>query len=406
MPAVELGNKIHWIGVNDHTTDLFEGLWPITQEGVSYNSYLINDQKKVIIDLAKSIKVDEFFKRIAEIVDPSQVNYIILNHMEPDHTGVLRVLRKIAPQARILCSPKAKDMIQAFYGINDQVQVVQDGEEVQLGELTLQFFMTPFVHWPETMMTYEKKNRILFSCDAFGSYGALRGAIFDDECTDLEFYQQQALRYYANIVAKFSAQVLKAIEKLAGIPVEIIAPSHGLIWRKNPSIILDLYKKWAEYAKIPGEPGVTLLYATMYGNTETLMDSVAQGVSQTASSLEIFDVSRIHTSYILASLWSKSGVIIGAPTYENELFPSMAHVLDIAIRKGVQHKKAAYFGSYGWAGGALRELEKQLALLKWQLTDTLIFQGGPSQEVLVQGKEFGRKFAEMVLSGMNSEENG
>lgn len=266
--------------------------------------------------------------------------------------------------------------------------------------------MTPFVHWPETMMTYEKKNRILFSCDAFGSYGALRGAIFDDECTDLEFYQQQALRYYANIVAKFSAQVLKAIEKLAGIPVEIIAPSHGLIWRKNPSIILDLYKKWAEYAKIPGEPGVTLLYATMYGNTETLMDSVAQGVSQTASSLEIFDVSRIHTSYILASLWSKSGVIIGAPTYENELFPSMAHVLDIAIRKGVQHKKAAYFGSYGWAGGALRELEKQLALLKWQLTDTLVFQGGPSQEVLVQGKEFGRKFAEMVLSGMNSEENG
>ncbi|NLJ38933.1 MAG: MBL fold metallo-hydrolase, partial [Candidatus Atribacteria bacterium] len=274
MPAVELRKNIHWIGVNDHTTDLFEGLWPITQEGVSYNSYLINDQKKAIIDLAKSIKVDQFFKRIAEIIDPSQVDYIILNHMEPDHTGVLRVLRKIAPHATILCSSKAKDMIQAFYGITDQVQIVQDGEEVELGGLTLQFFMTPFVHWPETMMTFEKKNRILFSCDAFGSYGALRGAIFDDECTDLEFYKKQALRYYANIVAKFSAQVLKAIEKLAGIPVEVIAPSHGLIWRKNPSIILNLYKKWAEYAKIPGEPGITLLYATMYGNTEALMDSV------------------------------------------------------------------------------------------------------------------------------------
>jgi len=315
MPAVEIRNNLHWIGVNDHTTDLFEGLWPITQEGVSYNSYLINDQKKAIIDLAKSIKVDEFFKRITEIVNPSQVDYIILNHMEPDHTGVLKILREIAPQASILCSPKAKDMIQRFYGITDRVQVVQDGEEIQLGELTLQFFMTPFIHWPETMMTYEKKNRILFSCDAFGSYGALRGAIFDDECTDLEFYQKQALRYYSNIVAKFSSQVIKAIEKLAGIPVEIIAPSHGLIWRKNPLFILNLYKKWADFAKIPGEPGVTLLYATMYGNTETLMDSVAQGISQAGSNIDIYDVSRIHVSYILASLWSKSGVIIGAPTY-------------------------------------------------------------------------------------------
>lgn len=406
MPAVEIRNNLHWIGVNDHTTDLFEGLWPITQEGVSYNSYLINDQKKAIIDLAKSIKVDEFFKRITEIVNPSQVDYIILNHMEPDHTGVLKILREIAPQASILCSPKAKDMVQSFYGITDRIQVVQDGEEIQLGELTLQFFMTPFVHWPETMMTYEKKNRILFSCDAFGSYGALRGAIFDDECPDLEFYQKQALRYYSNIVAKFSSQVIKAIEKLAGIPVEIIAPSHGLIWRKNPLFILNLYKKWADFAKIPGEPGVTLLYATMYGNTETLMDSIAQGISQAGSNIDIYDVSRTHVSYILASLWSKSGVIIGAPTYENELFPPMAQVLDLAIRKGVQNKKVAYFGSYGWGGGALRELEKYLAQLKWELTDTLVFQGGSTQEVLRQGKEFGKKFAKMLLLGMNVGGNG
>jgi len=401
MPAVEIQDKIHWIGVNDHTTDLFEGLWPITQEGVSYNSYLLIDQKKAIIDLAKSIKVDAYFNRISEIVDVSQIDYIVLNHMEPDHTGILKILRKIAPHALILCSPKARDMVTAFYGITDRIQVVEDGEEVGLGDLTLQFFMTPFVHWPETMMTYEKQNRILFSCDAFGSYGALRGAIFDDECTDFHFYEQQALRYYSNIVSKFSTQVLKAIDKLSGIPVNIIAPSHGLIWRKDPMVILNLYKKWAEYAKNPGEPGVTLLYGTMYGNTEIMMDAVTQGVSDTGIAIDIFDVRRIHASYILSSLWTKSGVIIGAPTYENELFPSMAHILDIAIRKGIQNKKVAYFGSYGWAGGALRELEKQLAQLKWQLTDTLIFQGGPTQAQLNQGREFGRKFGELIQSGMN-----
>jgi len=406
MPAVEIRDKFHWIGVNDHTTDLFEGLWPITQEGVSYNSYLINDHKKAIIDLAKTIKVDEYFNRISEIMDASQIDYIILNHMEPDHTGILKILRKIAPQAVILCSPKAKDMISNFYGITDRVQVVQDGEEIQLGDLTLQFFMTPFVHWPETMMTYETKNRVLFSCDAFGSYGALRGAIFDDECTDLGFYEKQALRYYANIVAKFSAQVLKAIDKLSGIPVEIIAPSHGLIWRKDPITILQLYKKWAEYAKIPGEPGITLLYGTMYGNTEAMMDSVAQGVSESGSKIDIFDVRRTHVSYILSSLWTKNGVIIGSPTYENELFPSMAHVLDIAVRKGIQNKKVAYFGSYGWAGGALRELEKLFIELKWQLTDTLIFPGGPTEDQLNRGREFGKKFAELIQSGMDMEMKG
>ena len=397
MPAVEIKPDVYWIGVNDRTTDLFEGLWPITEEGVSYNAYLINDEKKAIVDLSKALKTDEFFDRIAEIVAVSEIDYVVINHMEPDHTGVLRTLRKIAPGATILGSAKTKKMLESFYGITEKVRVVEDGEALSLGRRTLQFFSTPFVHWPETMMTFETSHRILFSCDAFGSYGALRGAIFDDECKDLGFYQKEALRYYVNIVAKFSKPVLKAIGKLADVPVEIIAPSHGLIWRKNPRLIVDLYKKWAEYASGETEAGITLIYGSMYGNTETMMNAVAQGISRVGVPLEIFDAARTHVSYILPSLWTKAGVIVGAPTYEGTLFPPMAQALEMAALKRVLNKKIAYFGSYGWSGGALKHLKKIIEPMKWEMVDSLEFVGKPSDEDLKKGAEFGASFAEIIL---------
>ena len=200
--------------------------------------------------------------------------------------------------------------------------------------------------------------RILFSCDAFGSYGALRGAMFDDQCIDPVFYEREALRYYVNIVALFSTSVLKAIDKLSDVPVSVIAPSHGLIWRDKPERIANLYKKWAEYARGPTEPGVTLIYGSMYGNTETMMNAVAQGVSDQGVPVDIFDVTRTHASYILPSLWTQRGVIVGAPTYEGGLFPPMADVLSMARQKRIRNKQIAYFGSYGWSGGARRELEQ------------------------------------------------
>ena len=396
MPAVEIKPDVYWIGVNDRTTDLFEGLWPITEEGVSYNAYLINDEKKAIVDLSKALKTDEFFDRIAEIVAVSEIDYVVINHMEPDHTGVLRTLRKIAPGATILGSAKTKKMLESFYGITEKVRVVEDGEALSLGRRTLQFFSTPFVHWPETMMTYETSHRILFSCDAFGSYGALRGAIFDDECKDLGFYQKEALRYYVNIVAKFSKPVLKAIGKLADVPVEIIAPSHGLIWRKNPRLIVDLYKKWAEYASSETEAGITLIYGSMYGNTETMMNAVAQGISRVGVPLEIFDAARTHVSYILPSLWTKAGVMVGAPTYEGTLFPPMAQVLEMATLKRVLNKKVAMFGSYGWSGGALKHLKKIIEPVRWEMVDSLEFVGKPTDEDLKKGEEFGASFAEII----------
>ncbi len=397
MPAVSIKPDIYWVGVNDHTTDLFEGLWPITLEGVSYNSFLVNAEKKALIDLAKSIKVEEYLGRINEITAISGIDYIILNHMEPDHTSILKVIRELAPQAEILCSAKAAPMVNNFYGISDMVRIVNDGEELDLGGKKLKFFMTPFVHWPETMMTYEIEEQILFSCDGFGGYGALRGDIFDDEIIDYNFYIKEALRYYSNIVASFSGQVLRAIEKLNEVPVSIIAPSHGLIWRKDPGRIIDLYRKWANYASSGGEAAVTVIYGSMYGNTGAMMDAVAQGLSSAGVRIEIFNVARTHSSYILPAIWSNKGVILGAPTYEARLFPPAAHFLDLAERKGIKNKTLAYFGSYGWSGGARRELDKRLETLKWELIAAFDFAGGPTLEDFRKGESFGRAFGEKIL---------
>jgi flavorubredoxin len=371
-------------------------LWPITQEGVSYNAYLINDEKKAIVDLAKAFKTDAFFDQIDQITEISRLDYVIVNHMEPDHSGILRILRRMAPQVTILGTEKTQAMLEAFYGITEGVQVVQDGETLPLGKHTLKFVHTPFVHWPETMMTYEVSERILFSCDAFGSYGALHGGIFDDECTDPGFYEREALRYYVNIVATFSRPVLRAIGKLTDVPVSIIAPSHGLVWRENPQHIVELYKQWAEYATGPTEPGITFLYGSMYGNTERMMNAVAQGISQEGVPLTIFDVARTHVSYIMPSLWTQRGVMIGAPTYEGSLFPPMTQVLEMAATKRIHNKQVARFGSYGWSGGAQRHLEQLIEPLKWELVDSFEFQGGSTDDDLRHGEELGAQFARLI----------
>lgn len=396
MPAIAIKPDVYWIGVNDRTTDLFEGLWPITNEGVSYNSYLISDEKKALIDLTKSSKGDEYLAQIDEITDIAEIDYVVANHLEPDHSGLLRTLRRISPKVTIVCSAKAKDMLNGFFSIKENIQVVSDGDTLSLGKKTLKFFHTPFLHWPETIMTYETTHRILFPCDAFGGYGAIRGSIFSDECKDFDFYEKEALRYYVNIVANYSQRVLGAIEKLGDIPIDIIAPSHGLIWRKNVSHIVNLYKKWAEYASEKTEPAITLLYGSMYGNTEIMMNAVALGISEAGVPFEIFDAARTHVSYILPSLWTRRGVMIGASTYEVSLFPPVAEVLHMAAHKHIRNKTAAFFGSYGWSGGAMREVRKIIEPLKWELIDTLEFVGCPKEDELKRAREFGAEFAERI----------
>ena len=394
--AIEIKKNIYWIGVNDRTTDLFEGLWPISKEGVTYNSYLINDKKKAIIDLSKSIKTDSFFDEVASVIDIDKIDYVIINHMEPDHTGVLKTLRRLSPSVKILCTAKAKKMLADYYSLTDNIVTVEDGEVLDLGENKLVFHHIPFVHWPETMATYNPQEGILFSCDAFGSYGAFSGNIFDDNCKNIDFYKNEALRYYVNIVAKFSRNVINAIEKLKNVDIKIIAPSHGLVWREKPGDIIELYRQWAELAGKPGEPGITLIYGSMYGNTEKMMNTVALGASSAGLPVEIFDAARTDTSYIMPSVWKRSGVIIGAPTYEVGLFPPMINALELLALKKIENKKALYFGSYGWSGGALKKVLSITEPLKWEFKDTFEFQGGATEADLEKGYEMGKKFAEQL----------
>jgi len=399
MPAITIKPGIHWIGINDRTTDLFEGIWPISGTGVSYNSYVVSDEKTALIDLVKDTAESSFLDQLQDVVQPADLDYIVLNHMEPDHTGAINVLRSLAPDATIVCSAKAKPMLESFFGITEGVRIVADGETISLGNKALQFFAAPFVHWPETMVTYEPTERVLFPCDAFGGYGALRGVIFDDECTDMAFYEQESLRYYVNIVARFSGPVLRAIDKLGALDIDVIAPSHGLIWRQDPSRIVALYAEWARYATEPAHAGVTLIYGSMYGKTEEMMNAVAEGVAKVDVPLQIFDAARTHASYVLPSLWTKSGVIVGAPTYEVSLFPPVAHMLEMAMHKRIKNRKAAYFGSYGWSKGARHDCEKLTAGLDWDWTQALEVRGRPTGADLHAAEDLGETFAKSLLLG-------
>ena len=396
MPSVEICPGVFWIGLNDRTTDLFEGIWPVSDAGVTYNSYVIRGEKNVIVDLAKGFKTDEYFELLDSIVPLGKIDYIVINHMEPDHTGAIRALSRIPQKCTLLATEKAREMLAAYYGITENIRTVADGEELSIGSKTLRFLHTPFVHWPETMVTYDVTDRILFSCDAFGGYGTLPGTTFEDQVPDLRFYERESLRYYVNIVAKFSTPTLAAIQKLAGVPVQIIAPSHGLVWRRDPGRIVELYRKWAGLAKGGGETGVTLVYGSMYGNTEKMMNAVAQGISRSGLPVEIFDAARTHSSYILPALWTWRGVMVGAPTYEGSLFPPVAQALDMAVLKRVVNKKTAVFGSYGWSKGGMAAFQKLVEPLKWDVTDILEFRGGPTAELLKKGEEFGERFAAAV----------
>jgi flavorubredoxin len=403
MKPIALKDNIYWIGVNDYTTKYFEGIWPIEQEGVSYNSYLINDDKKAVIDLTKEILTDEFISQINQYANLSELDYVILNHMEPDHTGALQIIRQIAPKATIICTDKAKNMLEGFYGITENVHTIQPGETLSLGKTTLQFQPVPNVHWPETMVTYATESKILFTCDAFGGYGALRGAIFNDTTPDLDFFKTEALRYYVNIVSIFNKAVLKAIATIekAGFAIDMIAPSHGLIWRENPTEIIDLYRQWAQYGTgdAAREKAITLVYGSMYGNTQKAMEAIVEGIHSENVHVNIFDALKVHPGYIMPSIYTRQGLIVGSPTYEGAMHPPVANLLHEIARKRFKDLTVARFGSYGWSGGAAREFTNLTDGLNWNVVDTLEFLGGASEETLKQAFEFGANFARTIKNG-------
>ncbi len=385
----EVASGIYYVGVNDHDTDIFEGLWPLP-EGVSYNSYIVKGEKTAVIDTVKIIFVDEFLKKVEQVTPFEDIDYIVLNHLEPDHSSSLLKLLEKAPQAKIYCSKKAKGMVECLYRITENVHVVEEGEKLDLGDRELVFYMDPLVHWPETMVTYDTKEQVLFSCDAFGSYKALDDGIFDDEVNPDDYYEE-TIRYFSNIVAKYVKYVKKAMEKLAGLSIKIIAPAHGLIWRKDPGRIIKLYEDFSERK---AEPSVVIIWGSMYGNTKQVVDHVIEGVKEVGVEVTVLDFSRDDFSYLLKESWKNKGIILGFPTYDGGPFLKTSYYLHLMKRKNLRDRIVGFFGSSMWSGRALKQAADALLELDWEIVEPLLeFKGAPTEELLTQAKELGKTIA-------------
>ncbi|MGE4560680.1 MAG: FprA family A-type flavoprotein [Desulfobulbus sp.] len=380
-------DDIYRLSVNIEDKDyLFEGIWPIPH-GISINGYLIKSEKNVLIDLTQDIFnfPREFTQQMEGVtLEIEDIDILVINHMEPDHSGWLREFCKKNSKAVIYCTKKAIPLLNAFAEVPaERAIAITDGMVLEVGDYELQFFDTPNIHWPETMMTYERKRKILFSCDAFGSYGSIdENAIFDDQVSSEKhkFFEEEALRYYANIVATFSPFVLKGLEKLGGLEVKVICPSHGIIWRDNPAVIIEHYKRYAEYSKGPAEREVTVVWSSMYGNTKQVLNMVIETLRKRDIPVHVFQVPGDEIGYILASAWKSAGLVFGMPTYEYKMFPPMAHVIEELQVKKVTNKKVFRFGSYGWVGGAQRDFEAKTEKSGWDKLGHYEWQGAPTDE--------------------------
>jgi flavorubredoxin len=387
MKGTKITDGIYRLGVNLEGDLLFEGMWPIP-DGISINSYVVRGDKTALVDLVEDLgdKPAEFEQALASLsLKPEDIDFLVINHMEPDHTGWLPEFYKRNPNVEFYITAKGASILKAFYGIDKNIHSVKTGDVLDLGGgKNLTFYEVPNIHWPETMVTFEQSSGILFSCDAFGSYGAINETVFDDQLSSdqYDFFMQEALRYYANIIASFSSFVEKAIMLLRNLDIKIIAPSHGIVWRQNPGAIIDAYSRFASYMNGPAEPEITVIWSSMYGNTGKAVAAVIQGARSEGIPVHVYRTPKDDIGFILASAWKSAGLIIGMPTYEYKMFPPMAWVLDMFARKKVMNKKVLRFGSYGWSGGAQRELELLTEKLKWEFLPPVEWHGAPSDEVL------------------------
>ncbi|MDR1127585.1 MAG: FprA family A-type flavoprotein [Treponema sp.] len=381
---------------------LFEGIWTIKESGVSLNCFVVKGEKIALIDLTSdwTNASEQVVSALASLdLSLKDIDFLILNHLEPDHTGFLRDFRRENPRCEIVSTAKGVNLLKSFYNINEGVHAVKDGDTLDLGgDHILSFFETPNVHWPETMVTWDAATGVLFSCDAFGSFGKLGGRVFDDEFTDAEHaaFEKESLRYYANIISSFSLFTEKAIEKLKPLDIKCIAPSHGVVWRKNPQVIIDRYAKYASYAKA-GEKEITIVWSSMYGNTKVGLDTVIRGIEQEGVPYSIHHAPDEDVSYILADAYKNAGLVVAMPTYEYAMFPPMAYVIDLFRRKHIFNKTVLRIGSFGWVGGAKKEYETAIMPLKWNSLESHEWAGFPTETDLLVLKEKGRELARKVL---------
>ncbi|MHA1902674.1 MAG: FprA family A-type flavoprotein [Candidatus Thorarchaeota archaeon] len=374
----EIVKGVYYVGVDDHHTELFENLWGLPY-GVSYNSYLVVDEKIAVIETVKNLWADEWLDNIREIVDPEKIDYIILNHMEPDHTGSLPDIAKIAKNATVIYTQRASAMRHSFYNVDLPEKIVQDLEELSLGNKTLKFVHAKFLHWPETMMTYILEDEVLFSCDAFGSFGALNGNHFDDEI-EMRVIESEAKRYVCTIITSYFKFVQAGIKKVKdlGIGIKFVAPSHGPIYRKDPMWIIDKYDEWSgpELEKV-----CVIVYGTMYGYTHRVAmtlkkELLALGVKVIVHNLSYSELSKVITDSVTAGV-----IVVGTPTYDAYPFPKAWNFVNEIEGKRFPKRPIGLFGTYGWMGGGVEKLKEQIEAMKCEVLEPVVHaHGRPTDE--------------------------
>ncbi len=361
---------IYYVGANDRRISLFEGVYSVP-EGVSYNSYLIMDDKTALLDTVDKTVSHQFFENISHVLNGRKLDYLVINHMEPDHCAEIENLIKKYPDIKIVCNAKIQTMLSQFFDFDfkqEQFTIVKEGDKLETGKHTLTFIMAPMVHWPEVMVTYDLTDKILFSADAFGSFGAIDGNIFADEVDFDLRYMNEARRYYTNIVGKYGMQVQSLLKKASAIDIEMICPLHGYVWRKNLDKFIEKYQKWSTYE--PEIQSVLIPYASVYGNTQNVAEILAGELAKLGiKDIKMYDVSVTHPSYVLSDIFKYSHIVFAATTYNMGIFVTMENLLNDLSAHNIQNRKVAIIENGSWApssGNLMTEI-----ISKWKNTQII-----------------------------------
>ncbi|MFV0577540.1 MAG: FprA family A-type flavoprotein [Fusobacterium ulcerans] len=400
--CTKVTEDVSWIGVNDRKTERFENYMPLPY-GVAYNSYLISDEKTCVIDAVEFGSSALYIEKVILGLDGKNLDYIVINHVEPDHSSGLKDILRVFPNVKVVGNAKTLGMLRAFNieFPDENFVTVKEGDILDLGKHKLTFAMIPMVHWPESMVTYDTAEKILFSNDAFGGFGALDGGIFDDE-VNFDFYIDEMRRYYANIVGKYGAQVTSAIKKLSGLEIKLICPSHGLIWRKDIAKVVSLYSTWAQL--LPEEEGVVIVYGSMYGNTAKMAEIIgrelnAQGIKE----VKIYDASKTDHSFIVAEIWKYKGLVIGSCAHNNSVYPKVQPLLHKLENYGLKNRYLGIFGTMMWSGGGVRGIEAFANGLKGieVIAEPVEVKGTPKVEDVAKLENIARELAAKLIAERN-----
>ncbi len=398
MNIQEITKDIHYVGVNDRVKHKFEALWSLPY-GVSYNSYIVAGSEKVaLIDTVCIEEVREYFNNINAIATGRKIDYLVINHMEPDHSGSIPEIVLAYPDIKIVGNSKTIDMIKGFYHIEDSERYVEikDGDSLSLGELTLKFYLTPMVHWPETMMTYVEERQVLFSGDAFGTFGALNGAVVDKEM-ETDVYIREMYRYYSNIVGKYGRFVAKALDKLSGVKLSYICSTHGPIWNEK---IPEIVKIVSDLSSYKSEPGVVIVYGSMYGNTAEVAEMIArQLAARGVKRIIIHNASHSDMSEMITDAFRYQTLIVGSATYSMRLFPPVEDFMNAMETREIKNKVFATFSNYTWAAGVVTsKLLDYSERLKLPVAASLIVKQSSSEATVENVEEFANKVVEAMHS--------